>query len=183
MSNCGCNKNIVKKNCGCSVPCGCGDHTLKTPASCVSAPSCFNPEKCSETFSSECVLYMGDSIANLGINKGDSMTKVVQILLLAIQNIGCVDPASPCLSPVGFGSLSITQTTIGLIWGAVPGVLNYQVEYRLTNVGTWTLNPTTTNTNDTIGGLTPNSTYYVRVSAVCGSSSCYSAVLTITTKP
>lgn len=174
---------MKNKNCGCdkNKGCGCGDHVLTTK-SCTTG-ECAVPEKCSETFSSDCVKYMGDSIANLDINKGDPMTTVIQKLAMVIVNPNCAYPTSPCRGVVGFGNNGIASTSIKLIWDAITGVTNYQVEFRETTNPTWSLNATITTTSDIITGLTPNTDYYVRVKTLCGSNTCYSLVLLITTKP
>jgi len=174
--------NIISKGCDCSSPCGCGDHVLSTPPCASNPQACEVPTQCSETFSSGCVLYTGDDIANLDIKKGDSLTKVIQTLLMAVINPGCIFPNSPCKGVVNVGSYVITTTTIKMAWDAVDTATGYQVQYRLPTAANWTLNPTVTTLTDTIGGLTSATAYYVRVLTICGANSCYSPVLIITTK-
>lgn len=174
--------NSINKGCGCSKPCGCGDYSLTTNTGCQTN-TCANPEKCSETFSSDCAIYMGDTIANLNIYKGDRLTTVVQKLLQAIVNPGCAFPTSPCVGATGFGSTAVTSSTISLAWDAVLGATSYFVEYKLTSSPTWVANPTTTSLSNVIGGLSPNSDYHVRVNSTCSSGTCNSLVLTITTNP
>lgn len=172
IKNCGCNKNSG---------CGCGDHVLTTK-SCATG-ECAVPEKCAEVFSSECVKYMGNTIANLDINKGDPMTTVIQKIAMAIVNPNCAYPTSPCRGVTGFGDNGIGSTSIKLVWDALTGVTNYQVEYKAATSGTWLLNTAVTTNSDIIGGLTTNTDYHVRVKTLCSSASCYSLVLLITTKP
>ena len=167
--------------CACK-PCGCGDNIFTSKSACDTPPVCFNPEPCSETFSSECIVYTGDNIADLGIIKGARLTDVVQILINAIVNPGCTFPTSPCLSVVGLKSTIVTSTTATFVWTPITGAINYQVEYKLIASPTWTVNISTTNSYDSIGGFTPNTQYYVRVSTNCGANSCYSLTLLITTK-
>lgn len=173
---------MTRQNCGCKVPCGCGDVVLTTPPSC-DTPNCSNGDPCPETFSSGCVIYTGDTIANLNIMKGDRVSDIIQRLAMLIVNPGCAYPTSPCQGPIGFYSTTIGSTSIGVKWAAVSTAVNYQVEYRATTSGTWLLNPVTTNLSDTIGPLLPNTSYYVRVNAICGSGSCYSLTLLINTTP
>lgn len=173
----------LHRKCGCEKPCGCQDDVFTTKSTCSLPPECFNPEQCSETFSSECIVYTGDNIADLGIIKGARMTDVIQILINAIVNPGCTLPTAPCLSVVGFKSTIINQTTATFVWTPITGALNYQIEYKLVPSLTWTVGTATTNSYDTIGGLNPNTQYYVRVSTNCGTSSCFSLTLLITTKP
>lgn len=174
---------MLKKLCGCTKTCGCADDVTDMPLVCSqSLPACVDPEECGETFSMGCVIYRGDTIANLGITKGMKMTDVLQILILAITNAGCVYPTSPCLSVIGFHSTAIAQTTATFVWNAVVGATNYQIQYRKPSSATWIANPTTTNTTDSIGPLTANTEYYVRVVTNCGANSCNSVTETITTK-
>lgn len=175
----------MEKNCGCKEKvCGCADNVLTTKSLCPTEyPSCFNPEKCSETFSSDCVIYTGDTIVNLDIQKGAKLSDVLQKLVGAIVNPGCNFPTSPCLAVVGFYSNAIAQTTASFSWGSVVPAIGYQIQYRQPSVAVWSINPSTTNTYDNIGPLLPNTEYYVRVSSNCGANSCYSSTLLIKTKP
>lgn len=172
----------MKKLCECEHPCGCGNNVVNVPVPCIS-PECSNPEKCSETYSSDCVIYTGDTIANLGITKGMPMSVVVQMLLNAIVNPTCIYPTSACISVVNVVTTSIGQTVVSLNWNnIITGGPSYQVEYRPVTSSTWTGNPITTNTFDTISGLIPNTDYYIRVKTICSSSSCYSLTIQIKTK-
>lgn len=176
---------ITTKNCGCAqnVGCGCGDNVYTTNNTCNSI-ECETPEKCPETFSSDCLLFMGDTIANLEIKKGTPMTTVLDQILLAIINPNCAYPTSPCRAVFGLLSSKITSTTIKLGWEALdPVPTSYEVEYREVTSGTWLQNGAITTNTNTIGGLTPNTDYVVRVKTTCGSNTCYSLVKTITTKP
>lgn len=171
------------KNCGCKKSCGCAEDVLTTGLVCSqSLPECSDPEKCSETFSSDCLIYTGDTIANLNIQKGMKLTDVMQMLVIAITNSGCIYPTSPCLSAIGLHSIVINQTTASFGWNSVIGATNYQLQYRKPSDSTWTTNPVTTNVYDTIGPLVKNTQYYVRVVSNCGSNSCNSVTLDITTK-
>lgn len=167
--------------CACK-PCGCGDNVFTTKSACDAPPACFNPEQCSETFSSECIVYTGDNITDLGIIKGARLTDVLQILINAIVNPGCTFPTAPCLSVVGFKSTIINSTTATFVWTPITGAINYQIEYKVFGTVSWTVNAYVTTSFDSIGGLTPNTQYDVRVSTNCGANSCYSLTLLITTK-
>lgn len=99
---------------------------------------------------------------------------------------GCLTMDDECGSPINFKSTSITPYTIALSWSQLVFPLLYQVEYKEVGAMTWILNPSVSNTanpTDIIGGLTPNTTYYVRVNSLCPVSSCTSVTLIITTKP
>ncbi len=174
----------MSKNCGCIQACGCADNVITTPLVCSqSLPACPNPEECSETFSLWCSIYNGDTIANLNIQKGMKMSDILQMLVLLTTGAGCVYPTSPCLSALGFHSTAIASTTATFAWNAVIGAASYQVQYRLPSVGTWTVNPVTTNLTDSIGPLLPSTKYVVRVITNCtGADPCNSVTLEIITK-
>lgn len=173
----------MEKLCGCTVSCGCGDNVLTSVESNVDAPECVNCEKCSESFDGDCLKYTGDTINNIAIAKGMSFNDIVQKLALLIVNPGCNYPDSPGNSVVGFYSTKINTGSIELAWNAVSGASGYLVEYREPQVVNWTANTATvTGTTDRIGGLSPNTLYYVRVTSIRNGSSCYSLTLEITTK-
>jgi len=44
------------------VNCGCQDNMMTTPAPCPTPIGCANPQKCSEIFDAECIIYTGDPI-------------------------------------------------------------------------------------------------------------------------
>lgn len=175
---------MITKNCGCEKEkgCGCGDNVIKTNLLCTTQ-SCADPEKCSETFSSDCILYMGPTIANLDIQKGMPLSTVIQKLALATINPPCAYPSSPCQAVVGVDTTSIGSTFIKLKWNALPNVITYSVEYRKSTDPNWILNPAVTTNSDMIGGLTPATEYVVRIITNCGGNPCYSLVFSITTKP
>lgn len=171
------------KNCGCSKPCGCGDNVLTTaPTQNCPAVGCANPNKCAETYGSDCVLYTGDTIANLNIYKGQPLTEILQKLTLLIVNPGCAYPTSTCQSVLNLVTTAITNATVNLYWNVSGTAASYQIEYRKTTVPSWTLLPTTTLNTGAIGGLSPNTNYYIRVNALCTTGSCYSVTLEIKTK-
>lgn len=174
ITNCNkCNK--------CKSTCGCKDDVLTTSLSCT-FPPCDNPEKCSETFSTDCIIYDGAEIADAGIPKGANLTAIIQKLIGMIVNPGCNIPGGPCLSAIGFTQIYTSQTTAKFGWGEVIGATSYGVEYKKPTDPSWTVNPSVTTTFDTIGLLTSNTQYFVRVRTNCGSNSCYSDTLLIQTQ-
>jgi hypothetical protein len=180
MSNTGCKK---KK-------CGCEDQGLTTPTPCIHDTfNCPNPDPCPETFSSCCVIFNRDTILDTGINNGDNLCTILQKISLWITNPNCANPNSTCQSPLGFYSSMVSPTTIKLNWSPVGAPGSYQVEYKKTTDMTWLQNPAVANTvfTDTIGGLTPNTAYMIRVKAVCDANDpptqCYSVTILVTTKP
>ncbi len=175
MSNCTkCNK--------CKTTCGCTDDVLNMSLFCE-FPECPNPEKCSETFSTDCIIYTGDEIQDAGIPKGVTLTTFLQKLVGIVTNPGCNLPGGTCLSVVGFNSITIAKTTAKFGWGAVVGSTNYILEYKEHGTPTWSSNPAVTTTYDTIGPLLPDTSYDVRVITNCSGNYCYSSTLLITTQP
>lgn len=166
-------------------PCGCEDAPLTTGSPCAQdTPECPNPNPCAETFSSDCIIFTGDSILDTGFNYGDNLTVLMQKLSIWLTNPNCINPAFSCKSPVNFRTTNITTTTIKLAWDAVASATLYIVEYKLSTSNTWTLNAPLTpvaNPTDTIGGLTSNTTYDIRVSATCPSGTCYSVTIQVKT--
>lgn len=179
--NCGCNK-INQRKCSCNTNCGCGDLPLQTCAPCT--PSlCGNGDPCPETFSAGCVVYTGDTIADLGIMKGQRVDSIIQLFSLLITNPGCAYPTSPCQSVLGLQSTTLSATTIGIKWFPVVAATSYQTSYRATTTTSWTLNPVvpqSPNPTDLIGGLLPNTSYYIRVNTICGTT-CTSLTILVTT--
>jgi hypothetical protein len=86
-----------------------------------------------------------------------------------------------CGTPIGLSSSNITASSATVSWNAVSGAVSYNVEYKLSSSSNWTqLNVTGTSTN--LSSLVSNSTYNVRVQAICsGGSSANSSVLNFTT--
>lgn len=181
MSNSGCKK---KK-------CGCEDQGLTTPTPCIHDTfNCPNPDPCAETFSACCVIYNRDSILETGFNNGDNLCTILQKISLWLTNPTCANPNAVCQSPLGVYSSVISPTTIKINWAPAGGSpCSYRVLYKKTTDVTWTTNPNvpTTQLTDTIGGLTPNTTYMIKVETVCDcgvvDSVCSSVTILVTTKP
>lgn len=166
-------------------PCGCEDTGLHTPTPCIHDTfECPNPDPCAETFSDCCVVHNGDGIVDLGITEGARLCDMLQIITLFLTNPNCIIPGAICQSPLGLHSITITGTTVKVGWTSAGSPSAFQVEYKLASALTWTLNPALlpTATTDTIGGLTLNSDYYIRVRATCINTSCYSVTIHIKTK-
>lgn len=164
--------------------CGCEDQGLTTPTSCEQDTLlCPTPEPCSETFSDCCVIHNGPGIVDLGINQGDSMCEILQLLVLNITNPVCNDPNAVCKSPLNVQAPIISPTTAKITWGLNGTPTNYAVEYKEASLFIWFQNPNVANTTttDTIGGLTPDTYYHVRVKAICATI-CYSVTILIKTK-
>lgn len=166
--------------------CGCEDKGLHTPTPCIHDTfDCPNPDPCAETFSDCCVVHNGDGIVDLGIPEGARLCDILQIITLFLTNPGCINPNSICKSVLGLHSIFITGTTVKVGWSIIGTPISYQVEYKLASSLTWTLNPPlgVGATTDTIGGLTVNSDYYIRVVSLCDrESACYSVTIHIKTK-
>jgi len=99
---------MSSKNCKHKVPCGCDDVGLTTPTACTTGtPECPTPDPCPETFCAGCVVYCGDSILDVGIDKGDRLDVIIQMMTLLFTNPNCI-------LPVFTGAITgLTITTAG----------------------------------------------------------------------
>jgi len=175
------------KICGCKgKPCGCEDHALTTNTPCAQdTPECPNPDPCPETFSDCCIVHANDTILDLDIKQGDRLCDILQKFTLLFTNPGCILPGSPCMSVLGLISTLITSTTVKLKWAPSSTAISYIVEYKPATSMSWTLNPPvapSTTPVDTIGGLTPNTDYDIRVASICNTGTCYSVTIRVKTK-
>jgi len=175
----------MSKDCKTKLPCGCDDHALGTPPPCETGTvTCPNPDPCAETFSAACVVYTGDSIVDLGINRGDRLDSILQRIGLWLTNPGCITPGSSCLAVLDLHSTLIGSSSVVLAWSAVSTAINYTVEYKQASALSWILNPTLGPVAfpvDTIAGLLSNTEYDIRVNAGCAMGSCYSLTIRVKT--
>jgi hypothetical protein len=168
-------------------PCGCGDKPLTTiPVfPCPPDVNCPTPEPCDEIFNAACISYLGPEIVDLGITPGMRFDQIIQILALSVTNPGCIVQPTTCLSVSTLALNQVTNMSIVPSWVLVPTAINYQIEYKLSTNLVWTLNPLLppTATQDLISGLVPNTSYDVRINAICSFGNCYSVTLRILTLP
>jgi Fibronectin type III domain len=97
-----------------------------------------------------------------------------------------VSTASGALAaPAGLSGGTPTATTIPATWTAVPDAVGYVVRYRVTSTTDWTTRTQVTATNDTITGLTAETSYDVQVQAkgngTTNTDSPFSATVAVTT--
>jgi hypothetical protein len=157
---------------------------LTTQAPCeTGTPECPTPDPCPETFRAACVVYTGDTIVDLGLEKGERLDVILQRLTLMITNPGCVIPSSSCLAVVGLLSSNITSTTVDLTWVPVATAINYSVEYKEAASAVWIITPPITEPEAMLGGLTPDTDYHIRINAICAAGACYSVTIQIKTQP
>lgn len=159
-----------------------------TPTPCEhDTPTCPIPDPCPETFSDCCVVHTGDTIVDIDINQGERLCEILQKLALLITNPACVSTGSACVPPVGLQSLNITTSTIKIGWNSSSTAVNgYEVEYREITAPSWLINPAVPQSGtptDIIGGLLPDTSYYIRVKPLCAVvSGCYSVTILVKTK-
>ncbi|GAA4397319.1 hypothetical protein GCM10023187_06610 [Nibrella viscosa] len=96
-----------------------------------------------------------------------------------VQNASCIISGGNTAAPTGLATANITQNSAGVSWNAVPGAVNYAVEYKLSSASTWTSAGTTTSTSTTLNGLSPGLTYNWRVKSDCSG---FSTAATFTTE-
>jgi hypothetical protein len=184
--------NCSKCNCA-KAQCGCEDIGLTTNIAC-GAPTCPNPEPCAETWSDCCVIHNGDSFTwvpdipdpdapPFSILQGERMCDTWQ-KFLAYYNCG-QDPAS---IPYGLKSTNITSTTLTIAWTPITAVTvaAYEVYIAPVSTGIFALagtTPQSTTPTFTVTGLTPNTSYYIKI--IAGNppdKRCASVSLILTTK-
>jgi hypothetical protein len=173
-----------------SAPCGCEDKGLTTPPACAqNTVDCPNPEPCAETFSDCCIIHNNDAFVYIteedeltfSILQGERLCDTLQRLTAALFG-GCGVSATYVY---GLKSTAITSSSINVVWTPVLLADTYTVYYATVAGMSWSNSgPITASTSPTytITGLTPNTPYYVYVTAtIDGKQSCRSVSLIITT--
>ncbi len=79
------------------------------------------------------------------------------------------DGVATCNIPTSLSATNITPTTVTLQWDAVPEAIGYRVRYKAAGSSQWTLILSTDN-QETITGLTPDTKYGWQVRTVCNQS-------------
>ena len=80
--------------------------------------------------------------------------------------------AVACVAPTNMVLDAVAETTATLSWTGDPAV-TYEVSYKTSTADVWATT-TVTATTVTLTGLTPNTTYFARVKAVCDINNTYS---------
>ena len=93
----------------------------------------------------------------------------VLVLVIGLTLADCQNPTKapgvqPPSAPTGLVSAGQAETTIALTWNPVDGALNYHV-YTGSAPGNLALHSSTDSTSCLLSSLTPNTTYYIAVSA------------------
>ncbi|SPF43275.1 putative Tripeptidyl-peptidase I [Candidatus Desulfosporosinus infrequens] len=101
-----------------------------------------------------------DMVTGLGSVDADKLVNA----LATLQSTTAVD--EPVATPSGLTATPVNTTQVNMTWSAVSGANSYKVYRSTSSTGSYTqiANPTTTSFSDT--GLTQNTTYYYKVSAV-----------------
>ena len=97
--------------------------------------------------------------ANCGNNNTSDWTAAVSFTTPAA-------PADPCNAPTNLQVNSITQTSATMTWTAGGTETSWKVGYKLSTASQWQ-EATVNTTSYDMTGLTANSTYDVRVKAIC----------------
>jgi hypothetical protein len=174
-------------NCNCKkVPCGCEQGIHAAPPCATGTPACPNPEPCAETWSDCCVIHNGDSFSYVDkvvpfvVNQGERLCDILQRYFSYVE---C--PPTATATPYGLKSKVVTATTINIGWTPLALADTYEVFYTPASVIAFVsagIVPQNTSPNLTITGLSPNTTYYVKVIARYNSiNSCSSVSLIIKT--
>ena len=158
--------------------CSCEDAGLHTPCPTCNPVNCPSPSPCGEFFNDACIIHMGYGIPSLGIEDGDSIAEILQLIAVFVNDPTCLLKAPKNLHPT-----SVTSTAIHLAWDIQGTPVDFTVEYSLDQMA-WLANPAVgpTVTTDIIGNsLTPDTDYYIRVIMDDGVDQCESAVIKVKT--
>ncbi len=79
---------------------------------------------------------------------------------------GSTDTPAPCTAPSNLQTSNIQATSIDVSWSGSAAANNYNIEYRVSGSGSYTVS-TTSNTSATLSGLSPNTSYDIRVRSNC----------------
>lgn len=170
--------------------CGCSDTGIPAAPPCTQGTAdCPDPEPCAEIFATQCIMYNGQDIPELGISHGDRMDRVIQRFGLFLLNAGCINPwVSPgventCVAVVGLRTTKVLATTVDLTWDASPTADDYTVQVSTDEGVTWnSYSPNISGTTITASGLTTTTTYWFRVMTNCTAGGpCASLAIEVTT--
>jgi len=110
----------MSKQCGHTVPCGCGDKALTTAPSCNEEGSCASSEECAEKFSNCCIVHTGEdyeadfsggSNKFFRVRKGERLDLIIQKLMTSwLEGDGAFKAA------VGIKITNINPTGFTVTW-------------------------------------------------------------------
>lgn len=159
--------NCSKCN-NCKNECSCIPKGVTTPNYCLSDTSpCPEPAPCTETFDSQCVIYTGDGNECIGIENGQTVEEIIDILANKIQPLiclGCITTTIPSNTDI---NIELNQV---LSWAPVANATGYDVYFSTNSTDVEnslpaalvSSNQISTNYNPS-GPLTPDTTYYWKV--------------------
>jgi hypothetical protein len=165
------------KDCKRKRPCGCSDKFLESLPSC-NRVECSNGEPCSEVFSAECIVYTGNALPEFGINNGDRLNIVLEKMLLFVSG-ECVSSNCDCFPVVGLQTNVINAQDVTLIWINNTST-SFELEYKEVDELAWNILAVSSNNpivSYTLGNLTSDTEYEVRVRSICDSGSATSLTI------
>jgi len=173
-----------------NTSCGCKDapYTTVKTYTCPADSACPVPSPCSEYVDTRCTYYNGAGIWEMGIEDGRSLQSIIQQMIIRTgADPECADPCSTCQATWNVFLASATSTTLTIAWEASATANTYQIEYQALPVdpctlSTWTLVTAQTTLTNTIGSLTANTYYLVRINAICDTGNCYSVTIKVKTE-
>jgi len=177
------------QNSSSTANCGCKDtpYTTVKTYTCPPDQQCPVPNPCSEYVDTRCTYYNGAGIWEMGIEEGRSLQSIIQQMIIRTgADPECADPCSTCQATWNVFLASATSTTLTIAWEASATANTYQIEYQALPVdpcdlGTWTLIASQTTLTNTIGSLTANTYYLVRIKSTCDTGNCYSVTIKVKT--
>jgi hypothetical protein len=100
----------------------------------------------------------------IGQRNGLSAGDIAAVNFMYPSTVTCAAPNTPSVS-------SITTASATVTWTAVGTATAYRVEYKTAAASTWTTLANTTSVSTSLTGLSPSTTYNVRVYSICGTQS------------
>ncbi len=157
--------------------CGCEDTPFTTPPAYIGTIF----QECAENMYTGCVIYNGPELTEINIVPGMNLNQIIQALVLFDTNEPCI--TSTCQSTFVYVK-STGRTTIDIGWALVPEVVTYTVSYMEEDLSpaVWTTQDVgPTSSHLVLTGLICGTTYLLKVTANCASSSCDSVTIRVTT--
>lgn len=173
---CKCNKCDPQKACGCT------DTALTTP--CSYTDCSVGSERCADVQCAECVSYCGTSFEIGGsgtiirIQSGDRLDSIIQKLaLIASQGLGACTSDDLHHAPYNVFATSITSNSAIIQWNSVSSLSQTLTVFNATTNTAISSGLTPTTLSYTMTGLSPSTSYKVKIRSNDGSADCDSVVI------
>lgn len=110
--------------------------------------------------------YCHTTSTGINFNNGFGLTPG-NLIRDKVMNASCISGGTSSAAPTSLSATNITQTSATLNWAAMPGAVNYTVQYKLASASTWTAAGSTTSTSLNVSGLAGANNYVWTVRSDC----------------